>query len=59
MTATTSFRLLPLACLAFALAGCSGTPTNDGYSSLPPATQPVPGKFTPPAGGAAGRPDLP
>jgi membrane-bound lytic murein transglycosylase D len=51
MTATTSFRLLPLACLAFALAGCAGTPTNDGYSSLPPATQPVPGKVSPATGG--------
>ena len=51
MTATTSFRLLLLTCLALALAGCSSTPTDDGYSSLPPATQPVPGKFTPSTGG--------
>jgi len=45
MTAMKSFlRLLLLGCVAFAVAGCSTTPTDDGYSSLPPATQPVPGK---------------
>ena len=47
MTSTRSFRLLLLACVAFAFTGCSSTPTNDGYSSLPPSTQPVPGKTAP------------
>ena len=45
MTAMKSLvRLLLLGCVAFAVAGCSTTPTDEGYSSLPPATQPVPGK---------------
>jgi len=45
MTAMKSvFRLALLGCIAFAVAGCSTTPTDGGYSSLPPATQPVPGK---------------
>jgi membrane-bound lytic murein transglycosylase D len=47
MTSKRYFRLLLLACVAFAFAGCSSTPTNDGYSSLPPSTQPVPGKTAP------------
>ena len=47
MTTMKSFRLLLLACVAFAVAGCSTTQTNDGYSSLPPATQPIPGKLPP------------
>ena len=49
MTSTRSFRLLLLACVASAFTGCSSTPTNDGYSSLPPSTQPVPGKTVPSA----------
>jgi len=53
MTSTKPFRLL-LACVAFAFAGCSSTPTRDGYSSLPPSTQPVPGKAAP----AAARPPV-
>jgi membrane-bound lytic murein transglycosylase D len=52
MTTMTSFRLLLLACVAFAVAGCSTTQTNDAYSSLPPATQPIPGKLP----GSAARP---
>ena len=58
--AMTSFRLLLLACVAFAVAGCSTTQTNDDYSSLPPATQPIPGKLPPSAAQAVdGRADLP
>ncbi len=49
MTVMTSFRLLLLACVAFSVAGCSTTETKEAYSSLPPATQPVPGKLPPSA----------